>query len=97
MAVDGARVTMGRDATNDVVIDDPQASRFHAAIEVTGRLTWVVDLGSRNGVRLNGRRVSAKSTIAHGDLLTIGSTDLRYTERSGGWRESQLTVAPRPH
>jgi hypothetical protein len=49
---------IGRDASCDVHLDDPLASRRHAAVEYADGLWWVVDLGSRNGTLLNGSRVS---------------------------------------
>jgi len=49
---------IGRDVSCDVHVDDPLASRRHAAVEYADGLWWVVDLGSRNGTLLNGSRVS---------------------------------------
>lgn len=64
---------IGRHETCHLVIDDPLASRRHA------RLTWelgklvVEDLGSVNGILLNGRRVDQPAEVVHGDELRLGN------------------------
>ncbi|MCS7002849.1 MAG: FHA domain-containing protein, partial [Dehalococcoidia bacterium] len=56
----GARdaITIGRDSTNDLVLENPQVSRRHARIERRGAELVVIDLGSTNGTFVNGARVS---------------------------------------
>ena len=51
-----ARMTLGR-ADCDIVLDDPECSREHAAIEVLGSRVMLRDLGSTNGTFLGGKRV----------------------------------------
>ena len=65
------RVRLGRDADNDIVLDDLLVSRHHAELRHTDSGLQVVDLGSRNGTYLNGRRVSA-ADLHPDDLLSIG-------------------------
>ena len=52
--LEGDRLTLGRDPTNDVVLEDPNVSRFHAEIVRLDGKVELVDLGSRNGTRLSG-------------------------------------------
>jgi len=82
VVLDNDRVTIGRAASNDVVLaDDEEVSRLHVVLE---RLPagWVVrDLSSRNGTMVNGERLSADRPLAAGDELRIGST--RCVFRSG--------------
>jgi pSer/pThr/pTyr-binding forkhead associated (FHA) protein len=68
-----APLVLGREAGSDLMLPDPKASRRHARIEkVEG--SWVLtDLGSTNGTRLNGVRVS-RAGIAPGDLIYVGDT-----------------------
>ena len=67
----GDAATVGRDGTNDVVLDSPSVSRVHARIARRGEEYVVEDAGSRNGVALNGRRIAAATPhqIEHRDVL----------------------------
>jgi len=67
-------ITIGRDLSCDVVIDDPILSRQHAVLRVGPPLT-VQDLGSTNGVRVSGRAIvrgGAPIELAIGDGFHIG-------------------------
>jgi hypothetical protein len=77
----GAEVTIGRAADCDVVLDDAQASRVHAVLQV-GERCQLVDRGSRNGTVLGARRLAARETalVAAGDLIGIGATVLVLNE-----------------
>lgn len=72
----GASLLVGRQEGCDVRLADQKASRQHARIERRGEVCRVVDLGSSNGVHLNGRRVQREARLADGDLLLIGDTQL---------------------
>jgi pSer/pThr/pTyr-binding forkhead associated (FHA) protein len=71
------RITVGRGAGADLVLDDASVSSQHAALELAGAGFRIRDLGSTNGVRVNGSRVSA-ADLKHGDRLEIGSLAFRY-------------------
>ena len=64
-------ITFGRDAENDVVLTGEQTSRRHAQIERRGTVLSMRDLGSRNGVFVNGTRLP-ESPMCVGDLLRVG-------------------------
>jgi hypothetical protein len=73
----GSRVVVGRSRDCDVVVSDPNVSRRHAELR-HGDDGWsVTDLGSTNGVRVNGRRVD-QSALRPGDRITIGLTELTF-------------------
>jgi len=75
----GDRLTIGRSATNQLVLDDPKVSRHHAEIRhVGGDRYRLQDLASANGTWLNGRRVAAPKELADGDQVQIGSAQLRF-------------------
>lgn len=78
-AADGSiRTRIGRDADNDIVLADLQASRHHAEMRRLGDAFNIVDLGSRNGTFLNGRQVQ-KATLMHaGDIVSIGRHELLF-------------------
>lgn len=73
------RTEVGRDATCQVRLTDQLVSLRHAAVERANDEFVVRDLGSTNGVVVNGLRVS-EATLAHGDLLRMGETTLRFVD-----------------
>jgi len=77
-----ARITLGRTPEQDLVVDHPSVSRFHAWFEFhRGRRGWqVADNGSRNGTVLNQRRISARNPTSLGEasILGIGDVNLQF-------------------
>jgi len=69
--------TLGRHRNNDIVITDPKVSSFHCRIDRTPEGHLLVDLGSRNGSFVNGKRVP-RHTLATGDELRVGTARLLY-------------------
>ncbi|NET39539.1 MAG: adenylate/guanylate cyclase domain-containing protein [Cyanothece sp. SIO1E1] len=71
--------TIGRSDDNIFVLPDRWISRNHAMLQCmeTGEF-YLIDLGSRNGSFVNGRRVSVPVTLHNGDRLTFGQTDLEF-------------------
>src|SRR4030042_1533616 len=67
------RVTIGRAATNDIVLSDQFSSGCHAVIAPTEKGYALLDQGSKNGTFVNGRRVSGEIDLARGDQILIGS------------------------
>jgi pSer/pThr/pTyr-binding forkhead associated (FHA) protein len=70
--LDHERMTMGRGPGVDFVIGDPALSRQHLAFELVGNGFRVEDLGSTNGLRVNGNRVHARD-LAAGDRIEAGA------------------------
>lgn len=64
-------ITIGREATCEVVIPDRQVSRFHARLTPTVEGIVLEDLGSKNGVHRNGIPVEGQVTLQDGDLVQI--------------------------
>jgi hypothetical protein len=73
----GSRVVLGRSREADIVIQDPNVSRRHAELRRDEGGWQVVDLGSTNGIKVNGRRVDHQP-LSPGDQITIGVTDLTF-------------------
>lgn len=71
-ALRGDRITIGRAADNAVVIPRPDVSRHHARLERSGRDWRAIDLDSRNGTWVNGRRVR-EARLALGDEIAFGA------------------------
>jgi predicted component of type VI protein secretion system len=69
---------IGRSRECDIVLDDAVISRRHAELRPHGD-GWVVsDLGSTNGVRVNGRPVQGPQQLRSGDRLELGSTEILF-------------------
>jgi pSer/pThr/pTyr-binding forkhead associated (FHA) protein len=64
--------TVGRSDKCELPIDDGLASRRHATFTFTDGRAHVEDLGSLNGVQLNGKRITGRAELKHGDVVTIG-------------------------
>jgi hypothetical protein len=73
----GSRVVVGRSREADIVLQDPNVSRRHAELRRDEGGWQVVDLGSTNGIKVNGRRVDHQP-LSPGDEITIGVTDLTF-------------------
>jgi hypothetical protein len=73
----GDRVVIGRSRDCDVVVSDPNVSRRHAELRRDENGWHAIDLGSTNGVKVNGRRVE-QAALRDGDRITIGVTDLTF-------------------
>ena len=69
---------MGRSTDNRVQIADEQASRLHAEVRYENGRHHIVDLGSTNGTFVNGIQIEKTYALSHGDIITIGATELRY-------------------
>lgn len=75
----GQRVRVGRDDSNDWVIEDLTVSRFHAEILATNSGGfYIVDLKSENGTFVNGKPVKRHDLIP-GDLISVGHVTRKFT------------------
>lgn len=70
------RTLIGRAESCDIVLDDPLVSRRHAALLLTDAGLEVEDLGSVNGLFVNGERGGGRTRLALGDRLVIGRQQL---------------------
>jgi hypothetical protein len=76
--LDGERSTIGRSRDADCVLRDPNVSRHHAELRRSPQGEWTIaDLGSTNGVKVNGRRVGS-TRLSSGDQVTLGTTTFRF-------------------
>src|SRR4051794_4480050 len=73
----GNRVTIGRSRDCDVTLDDANVSRRHAELRNEGGGWVVADLGSTNGVKVNGHRVQQQS-LSPGDEIMLGLERLTF-------------------
>jgi transcriptional regulator with GAF, ATPase, and Fis domain/polyferredoxin len=83
--------TIGRNADNAVVLDDPAASRFHANVSQRGSGYVLRDLNSSAGTYLTGRGKVEEAELQHGDRVRVGDTELLFELEAGA---SPAAVAP---
>jgi len=72
--------TMGRSRDCDIVVPDPNVSRVHAEVRHEGLEYVLVDLGSTNGVEVNGRRV-LRHNLRDGDRVSLGGAEVVVERR----------------
>lgn len=73
-----ANISLGRALTNDIVLSDTRVSRSHARLSFGPDGCTLTDLGSSNGTRLNEERLKTPVALAPGDVIGLGSAQLRY-------------------
>jgi pSer/pThr/pTyr-binding forkhead associated (FHA) protein len=78
----GPVMTVGRDQTCDRVVDFPVVSSRHARIVRARGVLVVEDLGSSNGTFVNGVRIDKTAEARSGDLISLGSYQLRLIDGS---------------
>ncbi len=67
---------IGRSADCQLALDDPLVSRRHAALLVSEDSVVIRDLGSRNGVMVNGIRIQIPTALTDGDRIVIGTQEM---------------------
>ncbi|WP_428635074.1 FHA domain-containing protein [Sedimenticola sp.] len=84
-----ATVTVGRDESNDLVIDAPTVSDFHAEITCQAHRYYIVDLLSAGGTFVNGQCISGRCELKSWDLVRLGKVELEVADsnkcRPGDW------------
>jgi DNA-binding NtrC family response regulator len=75
--ISGGKLTIGREAENGLVVEDPKSSRFHAEVVREGGIWHLHDLGSSNGTWTDAGRVDSL-VLADGGTFRIGRTYMRF-------------------
>ena len=78
--LDREAVTIGREPTSDVFLDDVTVSRNHALLVRRRDGLYIDDLGSLNGTYVNRRRIESHR-LADGDEIQVGKYKLSYLEK----------------
>lgn len=82
-------LTLGRDRSNAIQIQDPCASSRHCRIERHGQKFILRDLRSRNGTYVNGSLIQ-EAILQPGDTITIGKTDLFVKSKTMAYPKTQM-------
>lgn len=75
---EGATASIGRLETNDISIKEQHVSRQHAVINYRDGIFMITDLGSANGVFVNGERITEPFPLAHGDEIRLYVPTLHF-------------------
>jgi hypothetical protein len=78
VVVPAGGAVLGRSRECDVVLDDSSVSRRHAQLRPRGADWTLEDMGSTNGVRVNGRALRGTGVLRGGERIELGSTELRF-------------------
>jgi hypothetical protein len=93
--LESERVTLGKAASNDVVIRfDPTVSRMHAVLERFSAGWCIRDLASRNGTFVNGHRVLGEHRLGNGDEIRVGRTTVVFRTESPVEDRTETQGAP---
>lgn len=87
----GPEVVIGRSPDCHITIEDPLVSRNHAKLTIQDDEARIQDLGSRNGVRVNGRHIQGEHKLADGDRIRLGTQELVFYIVKGQDRPARPT------
>jgi len=87
-------ISLGRNSKNDIVLDDPHASRSHAEVYSDGDRWYVRDCDTTNGTRVNGVRIQKPVLLENNHVVGIGDARLRFTLDSSAERTAELPIPP---
>ncbi len=88
--------TLGRDITNDIVLNDRETSRHHLRLMRSGDTMTIEDLGSTNGTFVNGKRVSGVTSLQNGDMIGLGETVTMALEAYSVQQAAPPSAPPAP-
>jgi len=81
---EGETKILGRSARADIVLHDEGVSRQHCRARLAGGKCCLVDLNSKNGTSVNGKRIAGEIVLAEGDLIDVGLTTLKVRLKTVG-------------
>jgi two-component system response regulator AtoC len=90
---DDVDVTFGRSRGATITVDSEKVSRMHACVRRSGDVIEVVDLGSRNGTRVNGDKIEGPRKLVTGDEVSVGPIIAVVGVTSGLRRTSTIADA----
>ena len=93
--VDGPSVTIGRSSEHEIVIDSVSISRSHARIERVGDQYVIQDLGSRNGIKVDGR-IMGRAPLEPGMLVTVGDIEMQFVTSADAASTEAPAAEPAP-
>lgn len=71
-ALDGDQITIGRDSSNEIPVNDAEVSRRHSRLNFQGGKYVLEDMGSTNGTFVNGQRLTGPRVLKTGEVISLG-------------------------
>ncbi len=90
-----SELTIGRDTSNDIVINDAEVSRKHARLILQGGGFVLEDLGSTNGTFVDGQRLMGPHALRPGEVIMLGE-NIRLNYEAVGFDANATVVASAP-
>lgn len=87
---------VGRAPGCDLRLSSGLVSRHHARLSVTAEGVLLEDLGSRNGVLVNDRKLSGPRSLTHGDVIRVGIETFELVDEGVRERPANLSTLPAP-
>ncbi|MBN2392883.1 MAG: DUF3662 domain-containing protein [Anaerolineae bacterium] len=84
-------VRIGRALDNDLILEDPRVSRYHAQLSCRYRRYILQDMGSRGGTTVNGFAIR-EIVLRPGDVISLSGIDLIYVEKISEWRKDEIAT-----
>lgn len=81
---------IGRSRENDIILEDSSVSRRHAVIDITEGGASISDLGSRNGTKLDGRKIEQPLPLTHEARIQMGLYELKFLAQAANPEEASL-------
>jgi pSer/pThr/pTyr-binding forkhead associated (FHA) protein len=75
-SIGAEELVIGRGESCGLRISDPGVSREHAGVFLRNGAVWVRDMGSRNGVSVNGKKIARPKQIGPGDKIGVGEVQV---------------------
>ncbi|MBT3390455.1 MAG: FHA domain-containing protein [Chloroflexi bacterium] len=91
--LDRAVITIGRKKDNQIIINNPHVSRHHAQIRNVQQRYLLVDLNSKVGCSVNGKRVE-QALLKPGDVISIGGVPLIFGQGADSKKRAQENMHP---
>ena len=90
----GPTATIGRQQGLEITVQDTQASRQHARLEVREERVLLTDLGAANGTFVNNERIAGQVSLLPGDTIQVGETILRLLGVTAPQAKTVVATAP---
>lgn len=94
-ALDGDQLTIGRDSSNEIAVNDAEVSRRHARLTFQGGKYVLEDMGSTNGTFVNGQRLTGPRVLKSGEVISLGEQIVFVYEAVNSADPGATIVSPR--